>query len=104
MRCGIDAVTKRPFNLAKVCHIAWRPTEFWIHCTRAGRLADLAAIEQRMLDLIVAALQRDGRPGSSATARDLYVVLLGSIVDQTGKPADTARVQSRVQALLAAAG
>ncbi len=24
--CGISAETMRPFNVAKVCHIAWRPT------------------------------------------------------------------------------
>ncbi len=27
MSCGISAETIRPFNLAKVCHIAWRPTQ-----------------------------------------------------------------------------
>jgi hypothetical protein len=37
---GIDAVTMRPFNLAKVCHIAWRPTPQPVATRRAtaGRL------------------------------------------------------------------
>jgi len=34
--CGISAETMRPFIVAKVCHIAWRPTDLWPGASAPG--------------------------------------------------------------------